>query len=170
MAEAKKNYVLKTFPDSTHEELLNGEFRELLEAYEARKYGVSLGQTQIDFIKNEIFPTMTWKGTECYIASAIVEMVNSLEANKVTLVERELLKVFYKALHEFTGKGIDLLEITGSTIETVAGTIKELNEVEAELRQASIELEAKKQGIEPETLNQNLNAPQAEVETSIESN
>jgi len=160
MAEAEKTYVLKTFPTSTHDELLNGEFKELLEDYEKRQYGLSLSQKQLDFITGDIFPTMTWKGTECYIATAIVELVEGLKADTIKLVDRETLKVFYKALHEFTSSGTELLEITGSTIETVAVVIQEINAVEANLRTASIELEAKKQGIEPEQFQQNLDAAQ----------
>lgn len=165
MSEEKLNgYVLKDFDNKTYEEL-EKDYQKLIEDYQTKKYGVQLSQEQIDFITMEVLKNAKWKGTEVYGIDALRKIAVTLEAGKVTLSERESVRALFHFLNQYESKGTKFADVQMKVLEDVSLVVKEINEAEVDLRDASFEMEAKRQGIEPEDLRkaqQNAEAGQSQ--------
>lgn len=152
MTENKLNgLVLKDFHEKTLEEL-SKDFDALVESYKTQKYGVELNETETIFIGTQVLENSSWKGTEVYGIKALRDISVTLEAGKIVLCEREDVRALFHFLNQYASIGTEFMQVQMDVLEKISLVIKEINEVENDVRDASFELEAKRQGIDPEDL------------------
>ena len=165
--EKMNGYVLKDFLTKNVEEL-EKDYQVIVDAYVAQKYGVELSAAQSQFIGMQVLESAKWKGTEVYGIKALRDIVVKIEAGKIVLCERETVRALFHFLNQYESVGTEFADVQMDTLESISLVIKEINEVENEVRDASMELEAKRQGILPENFaGTQGEAPTVEVETEI---
>jgi len=155
--------VLKSFYEKDVDEL-GKDFQVLLDSYEKEKYGIELSTAEIQFIGIQVLEGAKWKGTEVYGIKALREISTTLVADKIVLCERESVRALFHYLNEYASKGTEFMNLQMSVLEKVSLVVKEINEAETNLRDASFEMEAKRQGIDPEQLREQS----AEVQSSTQ--
>jgi len=162
--EKLNGYVLEDFDTKSFEEL-EKDYKKIVDSYVKQKYGVELNAKQVQFIAMEVLENAKWKGTEVYGIKALRDITVSLDADKIALCEREEVRALFHFLNQYESKGTEFAEVQMDTLEAISLVIKEINEVENDVRDASMELEAKRQGIKPENFSGTQGSP---VETSVE--
>ena len=110
-----------------------------------------------------------WKGTEVYGIKALREISTTLVADKIVLCERESVRALFHYLNEYTSNGTEFMDLQMSVLEKASLVIQEINETETNLRDASFEMEAKRQGIDPEQLREKSAEVQSSSQLSNES-
>lgn len=163
MKTKTNGHVFKDFDSKTYEEL-EKEFDVIVSTYETKKYGVQLTKDEYDFISTEVLENSKWKGTEVYAAQALRDIVIKLEPKKIILCDREMVRALFHFLNQYESIGSKQINNQVKTLETISMVIKEINDTEIDVRDASFELEAKKQGITPEVLSNKLSMTQEQLQ------
>ena len=151
MTQKKNGLVLENFYEKDLEEL-GKDYQELIDKYQKEKYGVELKTSEVQFIAVEVLENSSWKGTEVYGIKALRDIVTTLEGDKIVLCDRENVRALFHYLNQYESKGTAFADVQMAVLEKVSLVIKEINEVENDVRDASFEMEAKRQGIDPEEL------------------
>lgn len=154
MTKDMNGLVLEGFHEKSLAEL-EKDYAKIIDDYEKQKYGVELNKKEIEFIAIEVLENSKWKGTEVYGINALRKIAVSLTADKIVLCERENVRALFHFLNQYESVGTKFIDIQMDVLEKVSLVIKEINEVENDVRDASFEIHAKRQGIDPEQLRKN---------------
>lgn len=167
MAKDMNGLVLEGFHEKTLEEL-EKDYQKILDDYQKQTYGVELNGKEIEFIATQVLENAKWKGTEVYGINAVRKIVVALHADKIVLCERENIRALFHFLNQYESVGTEFIDVQMDVLEKVSLVIKEINEVENDLRDASFEIHAKRQGIDPEQLRKDQDAKSQAPQVSVE--
>lgn len=142
-------------------------FDTLREALQVKKYAVSLDAGQTDYLFNNFYQNVSWKGYESYAIAETFERLYSLVSNQQDFrilsgeTETEIIEAIFHFLKNHIGTGIGSARLFKQICDQFALPMKEINEDRQELRDLSLELVAAEQGISVEKLMQDAQAAQA---------
>lgn len=129
---------------------------------ETKSYGVALNTSQTDFLLNNFFENVSWKGYESYAISESFKQIEVLvkdgEINGSCKVE--IIEAIFHFLKNHIGSGVKSADLFRQVCDQFAVPMKEINEDRQTLRDLSLELIAAEQGITVETAMEELQKAQ----------
>ena len=142
---------------------LQEKFDTMRQIIETKKYGIALNADQTNFLINEFYQNVEWKGYESYAIAETFDKLNALvkdgELNGSTNVE--IIEAIFHFLKNYVGKGVQFATTFKQICDQFAVPMKEINEDRQSLRDLSLELVSAEQGIPVEDLVEQLNRQQA---------
>lgn len=153
--------------DQTRIEEARVKFDTLRESLLDKRYSINLNQSQTDYLFNEFYQAVSWKGYESYAISEtfdrLCELV-SYENDEATLtsgeLEAEIIEAVFHFLKNYISNGIESARLFRQICDQFALPMKEINEDRQALRDLSFELLAAEQGVSVETLIKNSKSSQ----------
>ena len=130
---------------------------------ETKKYGVALNEEQTDFLFNDFYQNVNWKGYESYAIAETHDRLTEVLNGEKSLngkISTEIVEAVFHFLKNYEGKGVEKAEMFRQLCDQFALPMKEVNEDRQNLRDLSLELVAAEQGIEVETLVERINQQQ----------
>jgi hypothetical protein len=138
------------------------ELREKFDILQAqlneKEYGVALNKEQTDFLFNEFYGNVSWKGYESYAISETYDKLHSKvkkdELNASFSVE--IIEATFHFLKNYIGSGSKAAKVFRQLCDQFAVPMQEINNDRQQLKDLSLELVATEQGISVETLVEGL--------------
>jgi len=144
--------------DQTRIDEAKAKFESLRETLQNKKYAVSLTADQTDYLFNDFYQNVAWKGYESYAIAETFERLYSIvsDENDTRILngktETEIIEAIFHFLKNYIGTGVKSAKLFKAICDQFALPMKEVNEDRQELRDISLELVAAEQGISVEKL------------------
>ena len=139
-------------------------FRQMLDK---KKYEILLSEEQTEFLFEQFYNTVQWKGYESYAISETYDKLRSLVDEKTGELKgktnTEIIEAIFHFLKNHVSNGIGEARIFKAICDQFSLPMKEVNEDRQELRDLSMELVAAEQGIEVEDLMKKLESQQNQM-------
>jgi hypothetical protein len=141
-----------------------------------KKYRLKTTTDTMNYLMDEFYPNVSWKGYECYAISETYTQVKKVldkamdklaesgkETNKLSFsVPVEILEALFHFVKEFTGNGKDTATKHRILCEDLSNPMAQMNQDRQELRDMALEAEAAKHGISVEEYTKAAAAMQAQ--------
>jgi len=140
---------------------LEQQMEDLQKTLSKKKYRVKTTTGTMNYLMDEFYPNVQWKGYECYAIDETYTQVKKVldkamdklaESGKDTdklsfTIPVEILEALFHFVKEFPGKGREHAQLHRLLAEDLSVPMSQLNQDRQQLRDLAIEAEAAKHGI-----------------------
>ena len=162
------NETVATAPKQIDEKKV-AELREQFDAMQqmltTKEYAVLISKENTEFLFNEFYQNVSWKGYESYAISETYERLNAQIKKDGSLngkVSVEIIEAVFHFLKNYMGSGFKFAKAFREVCDQFAIPMNEINQDRQNLRDLSLELVSVEQGIPVEQLIKNLQEQQGQ--------
>ena len=157
---------------------LEQQMNELQTKLSKKKYRIKTTTETMNYLMDEFYPNVQWKGYECYAIDETYTQVKKVldkamdklaesdkETNKLSFtIPVEILEALFHFVKEFVGKGRDNAQMHRLLAEDLSVPMSQVNQDRQGLRDLALEAEAAKHGITVEEYKKAAQAMQPQMQ------
>ena len=134
---------------------LQEKFDTVKQMLDTKRYGIYLDAELTEYLFDNFFQNMQWKGAEAYVITAAYESIAEQKQKDGIVqgqIRPEIVEGVFHLIKSYTSIGIENARLFKRMADQFAITIQEINQDRQELKDISLELVASEKGITVETL------------------
>ena len=146
---------------------LEAKFEKAQKAFETQEYTMEVTKDSMTFLLTDFATNLKFKGYSSYGITEVYNALETLKEDKKTesfkgKFKKEYVEALFHFIREFEGTGLKTAKSHRALSDEVAPVMQKVNQNMQNFKDLATELEAAKQGVEPEELVRAMQAAQSQ--------